>query len=886
MNRITTLFSAVFFFVLLQSQLYAKAPSLLMVKAPSIDFTGPYSQVNYTLTAANEGDETAYPVTVVDVMSQLDENGTKIPLDPGIDLNLTFTGTGTFTCLYSGSPDYTITCTGGTVTKNQGNVGLPGIDRIHYTITTPAAPITLFNEANVSAPFDTGDATKKEDNATVRVVSGGASGTVPYTPPPKHADVIDTSRWTDTTTYNASSPGQDSKVLTTKLSGHAGVPLTAVHLDGNGNAIEYDHNQTDLGFIVMPSLSDGYCGSDDLILDSTGNPLTFTIGVGHTTDTQLAFFPKLARQVSRIKLMYLDLGALYDQTGQKCVDTSSKTGNLAELGQCVNSAIKYYAAFGLAAYERCEVRNGMPCESDNHGYSCGPGDTSCPDYNPMYDNPRGCLMCTLNYINDCSTDAFAIRPERFSIDVNDTSPLFVAGVDYALEVNATNAGGVTPAFAYTTTLNNTNNTNSSYVLTPAPATTTCPPVSTETFAISFTDGSASQVSSYMNVGDVNLTFVDGNWTFVDQGKTPAQCIAGSDRNDTNPVGCLVGGSMAKRFIPHHFEIDAQLSDRGNGFTYLSDFETNPGDLNMSSTLDINVSAAAKDGTTTTHYIAGCYAKITNVDINVTPITFSPANALSKILYHVKTNTTTMTGNTALGTPFTGFTVMNTPFVFEVGDHNGTAISKYRFNFDRNLSRPVDPFEFRVGDINVTDTDNVDGEITLNESANYFYARSHAPRYRIAGNNGNATHYYEVYASTPTNPQLTTLLGGIPIRSVDSVQWFQNTLHSATDGNITITLQRPPSTFVTETAGYPTTSVTAIPYTYTVNPATGGPGYPYKATILVNTNNWLIFNKYLPTATTNDFEIEFYGTGSWTGVDQSAVSSGDNAASNTNRRIQW
>ena len=69
--------------------------------------------------------------------------------------------------------------------------------------------------------------------------------------------------------------------------------------------------------------------------------------------------------------------------------------------------------------------------------------------------------------------------------------------------------------------------------------------------------------------------------------------------------------------------------------------------------------------------------------------------------------------------------------------------------------------------------------------------------------------------------------------------------------------------------------------------TGNKGYPFKGTVNMTTDPWLIYHRFDENATVNTFELEFNSaTGGWTGVDRSNVAVDVNASTNTNRRIEW
>ncbi len=55
----------------------------------------------------------------------------------------------------------------------------------------------------------------------------------------------------------------------------------------------------------------------------------------------------------------------------------------------------------------------------------------------------------------------------------------------------------------------------------------------------------------------------------------------------------------------------------------------------------------------------------------------------------------------------------------------------------------------------------------------------------------------------------------------------------------------------------------------------------------NASSWLIYNRDNPTATRNEFSVEFEGKGEWTGESETELrTKKDSAAIRTNRRTMW
>ena len=192
---------------------------------------------------------------------------------------------------------------------------------------------------------------------------------------------------------------------------------------------------------------------------------------------------------------------------------------------------------------------------------------------------------------------------------------------------------------------------------------------------------------------------------------------------------------------------------------------------------------------------------------------------------------------------------------------------------------------------ITGTDSDDTNIT------YVYGRVHSPRYRAMCSGApcaaNVTFFYEFYADKEANATLiTNLLGTSPKRSVDSVNWYRNTLHNtATDGNVTYTTQNVPGATTQSTFTHATQTSSA---SYEYN---GDEGFPYKGSITIPQSltigapSWLIYDKYIPNSNTTSVqgEIEYYGPGQWSsdaGPAESMTDTGGKKNKNTNRRIRW
>jgi hypothetical protein len=69
----------------------------------------------------------------------------------------------------------------------------------------------------------------------------------------------------------------------------------------------------------------------------------------------------------------------------------------------------------------------------------------------------------------------------------------------------------------------------------------------------------------------------------------------------------------------------------------------------------------------------------------------------------------------------------------------------------------------------------------------------------------------------------------------------------------------------------------------------GSSFPYKTTMKSEATPWLLYDKYNPNTTTNEFEVEFEGgISSWAGKVEDNVTSTDKGSRvlRTNRRTLW
>jgi hypothetical protein len=479
----------------------------------------------------------------------------------------------------------------------------------------------------------------------------------------------------------------------------------------------------------------------------------------------------------------------------------------------------------------------------------------------------------------CSRDRFTIRPASFSMDTNVTSPL-IGNQQYMLTATANQFGSTSASIGYNQTIDNTTNKNTTTQLVLPAGCGLSNPLQNISTALPFNDGAVSAIIVYPNVGDVNLTINDADWTFIDSNNSKGDCIANSTSNTpvNGKVGCLIQGSRVFSFIPQTFNSLLTLANSSAGFTYIST------DQNMSAPLTLNTTAIINGGGTATNYTKDCFAK----DINSTLSLMNNQNlswgtSQNRVKFFDDLNATSrllsQTGSQALFSSSEGnFT-------------NGATTLTFKVNFDRNVSIPDNPFNIAKNDFNITSIIDASGTAgndfnrSSDMNATFVYGRTHAPRYRFTSSDGNASIYYEVYCDTNGTKALLPN-GAMSKGGVDSVGWYLNEMTAISDGTASTLSEKKTAIHVTPTPSTITTlsapalSTASLHYDGVMN-------YPYKTTMENNASSWLIYNKYDNAATTNEFEVEFYNSAvNWTGVKGTNTTTDSNAKPTTSKRILW
>ncbi|MEA1918047.1 MAG: Calx-beta domain-containing protein [Campylobacterota bacterium] len=417
-----------------------------------------------------------------------------------------------------------------------------------------------------------------------------------------------------------------------------------------------------------------------------------------------------------------------------------------------------------------------------------------------------------------SKDKFSIRPKSYEValHVEDVMKL-KAGESYTIDVNATYDLNSSSVEGYTKILSGLSDSNASKSLNPSSS--LCTLTDSENFNANFVNGNYSDNNfTFDNVGDINISFFDSNWTEIDQAN--GGCTLNSTSTTTTPVGCNIESIKQVRFTPHHFGVTGTLDNSGNGFTYYAS------DLNHSASLNMVITAQTQADATTSYYTKNCYAKDVNITMN---------SDESGIIYGIDSTPTNPTqlseGN--------------------FSDGNATIALHVNFGREKNVVKnPIQP------DINVSvkeeDDADINGTLQITSQAKFLYGRVHVPRQRIIGDSAvSIPLYYEVYCGEECSND-ANIKALIPSSQLgqDSIYWYDITsLHVVADGNIS-SITEDNEVFFSGSNGELTDSKSV---TYHYN---GEKSYPYRRAIVFEPSNWLIYNKYNANATDDDFVVEF------------------------------
>ena len=552
--------------------------------------------------------------------------------------------------------------------------------------------------------------------------------------------------------------------------------------------------------------------------------------------------------------------------------------------------------------------------------------------------PEG--LFTRIYDNNQSTDV--LNPRNEVSEVGNIS----AGYLYRYDVNATSHTDEKGIEGYSISFRGGATTdpdhNATYHWAPdGHDTTNCNDTSDKYVSLSLANGIAlNNQAASDNVGRYELKIKDNSWSKVDQSPEHHvgshynldDCVPGESFvpatataiTSTN-IGCDISSEhtnvdrpgidyydykMTSR--PYAFNLSAVTFNRGmvdrnisitpaNAFVYNNNILGD--DYNMSARYTGRLRAVGFTQTSLSNFVQNCWSNDVNLTFNTDITTLSPAPAVTT------TYSTRLVQRDETGAIFRD-DIQNTngggndeiaPVIHPADDFlqllGGEAEIELNGNFGRATDVPINPIdlnyvEFHVGcsDLNECDT-NADlevphypeGTVASNQSVKHVYGRVHTPRQRSATQIATVPTSYEFYCDSTTGCVIGnhTLISPLQLLSPDDIRWYNLAIHTTTDdGFVTSTQTRNGVDNGAFSAFLPAADGFSASYTYT----SFATNLPYKTTIQLNTQNWLIYERYNAAATFNTFELEYFGIGNRAGTGTTTTDS--NAATNTSRRIQW
>jgi hypothetical protein len=421
----------------------------------------------------------------------------------------------------------------------------------------------------------------------------------------------------------------------------------------------------------------------------------------------------------------------------------------------------------------------------------------------------------------------------------------------------------------------------------------------------FSNGAADVNLTYDEVGDINITLHEitgSEFAAIDSNDTDFNATVDDSPQTVNDDYREINASnvASVTVIPDHFNLSASLQNHQNkNFTYLS------ADLNMSATLDLNISAKNIHNVTTENYVKTCAAK--PVDINVTfgydTNNISLSNQLDSttpllsLLYEKSSNAYSYGLHTSTNIGAISYNAVSKN-VFITTDQNGTAQLSIKLNLHRLQNQTVDPFEMNTTGITVIDTDGTENNSSTTvlppSSATYLYARAKSTLdfYDDVTTNSISTPItIQVYCSLWPDSLCQNHSINLNNGKTNNNKWWLSTAHdtSTNDGNITLKIDVPTS----GASVTPHVSITANGIDTNVNVAASTTTRPLKVQVDLDTTNpgdtssWLIYNPASALLPPSPFyKVKFIGSSGWAGSGQTGNVVESNANKRKIRRLEW
>jgi len=346
--------------------------------------------------------------------------------------------------------------------------------------------------------------------------------------------------------------------------------------------------------------------------------------------------------------------------------------------------------------------------------------------------------CPLNTSNSStSTDYFAIRPLRFSIDNYPTN--VYAGEDFNISLHGLDYNGVDA-----TDYNETNATsNPSFKIKVQEINTSCinGDFTIKDDNITFLNGVNNTIANYDEVGvfDINLTDEDVSCGYRFAG---VDC---KDKNVTDYWNSDTNTSIDEVNVTIEvkpYDLNLTFSKTNKDWIYM---DSNLSEFNFE--INVTIKAYAKDSSTPLqNFDKGCYAKDVNISFNIDDNIINEFNGS----YSINSGNSTYSSDINFSdTNFTAFREYNWTVVkddFVKGEGNLSFV----VNIDRNYSKPVSIVDLNITEINITTPEIAKNEnnISVDKNLSFYYGRFYPTD--IGSNEKDVTKLYPVVVYDENN----------------------------------------------------------------------------------------------------------------------------------------
>ncbi len=523
-----------------------------------------------------------------------------------------------------------------------------------------------------------------------------------------------------------------------------------------------------------------------------------------------------------------------------------------------------------------------------------------------------------------------------------------SGYDYRFDISATGHDTLQYTPGYTRYFNAQKDYNATLLWNSSKTDKVCNDVVDKDLKFYVRNGKLTNAhKKHTNVGEYKLNIIDKAWTAVDWDWSKEQytyrinnnfskkkdCTVNSNTTQLqsdHTIGCTIDTNHGSVSVPQHnyiykdtkiifhpykFNVNTITPTIGlthadvnqTAFAYMANLDK---DELMAYHLDGAIVAEGEDNSTLSNFTSQCYAKPLTITINSSDRTLNDieGNNVRYILHFHDMNQTKKIDlldiNHTDTTPKQAlqFSTMETNAKgYFQRSLNGTLQTTLNLNYERNISKAVNPKQIIFTNYtvqcknnaectfsaNMNNTESTKGVKVLNPNIpiTYYYGRVHGQRERFKGQDGNASLHFEVFCDVNSGGDKSFLPEGVNSKFTDDPRWFINLHHTPQrDGKINTIIQRGYTALnahvTTKKFINGTTPVALLHYD-------NSRGYPYKTTMEINASNWLIYNKYNNKAKTNEFEVEFLNSsGKWAGQAETDSTTKKNASEQTNRRLMW